>query len=56
MYFYFTLHLVVDSATFLKKIGSGTHSDPKFSWIGGGVSYIDGRKKGSGMPFQLASF
>jgi hypothetical protein len=45
----------VFSAIFLKKIGSGTHSDRKFGWRGGGISYIDARKKGSGMPFWLAS-
>jgi hypothetical protein len=28
-------------AIFLKKIGSGTHSDPKFGWRG--VSCIDAR-------------
>jgi hypothetical protein len=30
-------------AIFLKKIGSGMHSDPKFGWEerGGGVSYTD---------------
>jgi hypothetical protein len=32
-------------AIFLKKIGSRTHSDPKFSQRRGGVSYIDARKK-----------
>jgi hypothetical protein len=43
---------------FMKKIGSGTHSDPKFGWSWGGVSYeyINARKKGSGMLFWLASF
>jgi hypothetical protein len=30
---------------FLKKIGSRTHSDPKFDQRGGGVSYIDAREK-----------
>jgi hypothetical protein len=37
---------VLRSAIFLKKMGSGTHSDPKFGRRGGGVSYIDYRKKG----------
>jgi hypothetical protein len=44
------------SAIFLKKIGSVTHSDPKFGWRGEGVSYIDAREKGSGKPFWLATF
>jgi hypothetical protein len=35
----------MSSAIFLKKIGSGMHSDPKFGWRGGGVSYIDAREK-----------
>jgi hypothetical protein len=34
-----------NSAIFLKKIGSETHSDPKFGRRGGGVNYIDARKK-----------
>jgi hypothetical protein len=37
-------HFIIN-AIFLKKIGSGTHSDPKFGRRGGGVSYIDDRKK-----------
>jgi hypothetical protein len=32
-------------AIFLKKISSGKHTDPKFGWRGGGVSYIDARKR-----------
>jgi hypothetical protein len=36
---------VFDSAIFLKKIGSGMHSDPKFSPRGGDVHYVDARKK-----------
>jgi hypothetical protein len=35
----------MSSAIFLKKIGSGMHSDSKFGWRGGGVSYIDAREK-----------
>jgi hypothetical protein len=46
----------VISAIFQKKIGSGTHSDSKFDRRGGGVSYLDARKKGFGTPFRLASF
>jgi hypothetical protein len=43
---------------FKRKVGSGTHSDPKLSWRRGGVSYIDASKKkgGSGTPFMLPSF
>jgi hypothetical protein len=37
--------LEVSSAVLLKKIRSGTHSDPEFGRRGGGVSYIDARKK-----------
>jgi hypothetical protein len=33
------------SAIFLKKIGSGTYSDPKFGQREGGASYIDAGKK-----------
>jgi hypothetical protein len=43
------------SAIFLKKGGSGTHSDPKFSWRQGLVIPIPG-KVGSGTLFQVASF
>jgi hypothetical protein len=45
---------MMTSAIFLNKIGSGTHSDPKFSQRGGGV--VSMPEKGSGMPFQLVSF
>jgi hypothetical protein len=48
--------LPLRSAIFLKKIGSGTHSDSKFSQRGGGVNYVSARKKGSGTSLQLASF
>jgi hypothetical protein len=37
--------MVLGSATFLKKIGSRTQSDPKFSQRGGGVSCVDARIK-----------
>jgi hypothetical protein len=33
------------SAIFLKRIGSGMQSDPKFSYRRGGVSYINAKKK-----------
>jgi hypothetical protein len=49
--------MLICSAIFLKKIGSGTHSDQKFGQTGGSVSYIDARnKKVSGTPFRLAPF
>jgi hypothetical protein len=35
----------MNSAIFLEKVGSGMHSDPKFSQRGGGVSSINARKK-----------
>jgi hypothetical protein len=38
--------LVLCNAIFLKKIGSETHSDPKFGPRGVGVSCMDARKKG----------
>jgi hypothetical protein len=38
---------------FLKKVGCGTHSNPKFGGKGGVASYIDARKKGSGTPFVM---
>jgi hypothetical protein len=44
------------SSIFLKKMGSGMHTDPKFYQKGEGVSYIDARKKGSGTPFRLVPF
>jgi hypothetical protein len=50
-----SLFISVGSAIFLKKIGSGTHSDPKFGRSGGGVSYIDDRK-GFGTLSRFASF
>jgi hypothetical protein len=31
------------------------HSDKKFDWGWGGISYTDSRKKGSGMLFKFAS-
>jgi hypothetical protein len=37
--------MVMDSATFLKKNGSGIHSDLKFGQRGGGVSYTDARER-----------
>jgi hypothetical protein len=37
--------MVSASAVFLKKIGSGKHSDPKFGWRAGGVCCIDAKKK-----------
>jgi hypothetical protein len=42
----------------LRKVGSGTHSDPKFDKKRGGVSYIDTRGRGgsSKTPFRLESF
>jgi hypothetical protein len=33
------------SSAVIKKIRSGTRSDPEFDRRGGGVSYIDARKK-----------
>jgi hypothetical protein len=39
------LRTVSVSAIFLKKIGSGMHSDKKFGQRGRGVRYIDARKK-----------
>jgi hypothetical protein len=39
------MYVCTCSAIFLKKIGSGMHSDPKLSQIVGGVSYIDARTK-----------
>jgi hypothetical protein len=36
--------ILAGNAIFPKKICSGTHSDPKFSRRGEGVSYIDARK------------
>jgi hypothetical protein len=36
--------MVLLSDIFLKKIGSGMHTEPIFGWRGGGVSYIDARK------------
>jgi hypothetical protein len=47
--------IVTVSASFLKKIGSRRHSDPKFGRRGGGVSHIDPRGKSFRMPFQLQS-
>jgi hypothetical protein len=44
---------VIPSAIFLKKIGSGTHGATQFGQRG--VMWMPG-KKGSGMPFWLASF
>jgi hypothetical protein len=37
--------LVVAIAVFITKIGSRTHSDQKLSQSGGGISFIDARKK-----------
>jgi hypothetical protein len=51
-----SLFISVGSAIFLNKIGSGTHSDPKFGRRGGGVSYIDDRKEGFGTLSRFASF
>jgi hypothetical protein len=50
------LYIYRGSAIFLKKIGSGMHSDPKFGQRGGGFSCNDARRKGSGTVFGLASF
>jgi hypothetical protein len=36
---------ILHSAIFLKKIGSGMHSDPKFDQRGGGDSYINAKEK-----------
>jgi hypothetical protein len=51
------LKILIPSAIFLKKQGSGTHSGPKFCRRGEGVSLIDSRIKAperrSGLrPFQ----
>jgi hypothetical protein len=52
-----TFFIGMHRAIFLKKIGSGTHSDPEFGWRRGDVTYMSmPGKKGSGMPFWLASF
>jgi hypothetical protein len=48
--------LDIISAIFLEKIDSGTHRLAKNSVGEKGISYIDARKKGSGIPFRLASF
>jgi hypothetical protein len=48
--------LTILSAIFLKKIGSRTHSDPRFGQRGEGLSFSDARIKGSGMPFHLVSW
>jgi hypothetical protein len=37
--------VVIASAFCVKKIRFGMHSDPKSGWRGGGVIYIDARKK-----------
>jgi hypothetical protein len=37
--------LFLSSGVFLKKMGSGTHSEPKFDRRGRAVNYIDSRKK-----------
>jgi hypothetical protein len=37
--------MVLHTAIFLKKIHVGTHRDPKFGWRGGGIRYINARKK-----------
>jgi hypothetical protein len=39
--------LVIISAIFLKKIGYGMHSDPKFGRRGGGVILLPGEKGSS---------
>jgi hypothetical protein len=39
------INITILSATFLNKIGSRSHSDPKFGQRGGGVSCISARKK-----------
>jgi hypothetical protein len=39
------MHLLLSSTIFLKKIGPGMHSDPKFGRTGKGVNYINAREK-----------
>jgi hypothetical protein len=42
----YTAHLILlCSAISLKKIGSGTHSDPNYGWRAGGVSYINIKRR-----------
>jgi hypothetical protein len=49
--------LLLNSVIFLKKLGSWTHSDPKFDRRREGFSYIDAtKKKGSWTPFRRASW
>jgi hypothetical protein len=48
--------MILNSAIFLKKTGSGMHSDQKFGLRVGSFSYIDARKKGSEMLFWLVVF